>query len=238
MRRPEHSAAPGRGATPRQPVGGPGAGGKRASAYRTRPPRRRSAAACRARHRPGHGRGPDRLGPGVGEGTDRRRLEGRHARHWRSCASSFADRAAILVDRGLVAALGAVAGSCPVPTVLDSALDAGERLPAAVERAATSSSANPWRHRRQAQLGDPLRGATPAGSGTLVAEVMDDGVGGATVRPGGGLAGLRIGSRHWTVPSASPARSAGRPSSTSSCRSRWGRGSIAAMWPSRRPAGS
>ncbi len=43
---------------------------------------------------------------------------------------------AILVDRGLEAALASVAAGCPVPTTLDSGLAPGERLPAAVERAA------------------------------------------------------------------------------------------------------
>lgn len=98
---------------------------------------------------------------------------------------------AILVDRGLVAALGAVAGSCPVPTTLDSSLDAGERLPAAVERAAyfvvSESLANVAKHSSATRCDVRLR----RDRGTLVAEVMDDGIGGATVRPGGGLAGLR-----------------------------------------------
>ncbi|MFH0750804.1 MAG: sensor domain-containing protein, partial [Chloroflexota bacterium] len=43
---------------------------------------------------------------------------------------------AILLDRGLVAALGAIAGRCPVPTVVESTLPEGERLSDATERAA------------------------------------------------------------------------------------------------------
>ena len=98
---------------------------------------------------------------------------------------------AILVDRGLEAAIGSVAGGCPVPTSLDSTLAPGERLPAAVERAAyfvvTESLANVAKH------SDATRCAvTLARDGArLVVEVRDDGVGGAVVAPGGGLAGLR-----------------------------------------------
>ena len=43
---------------------------------------------------------------------------------------------AILVDRGLEAALASVAAGCPVPTTLDTTLAPGERLSPAVERAA------------------------------------------------------------------------------------------------------
>jgi signal transduction histidine kinase len=185
----------------------------------------------------------------------------------------------ILVDRGLVAALGAVAGNCPVPTTVDSGLVDGERLPASVERAAyfvvAESLANVAKHsgashaevtlrkegavsavpadpaaagpsgatgwpaapasapgERAAASGTPATtspGAGPAsgpwapmwpagpaapsassvpapvpawpaaiGSGwpaatasRLVVQVRDDGSGGATLTPGGGLAGLR-----------------------------------------------
>jgi len=98
---------------------------------------------------------------------------------------------AILLDRGLVAALGAVAGGCPVPTVLDSTLAAGQRLAPAQERAAyfvvTESLANVAKHSRATRCVVSLR-QEPA---RLVVEIRDDGVGGATERPGGGLAGLR-----------------------------------------------
>ena len=98
---------------------------------------------------------------------------------------------AILVDRGLVAALGAVAGGCPVPTVLDSTLVAGERLPPAVERAAyfvvAEALANVAKHGAASRCEISLRHEPTQ----LVVEIRDDGVGGATVTPGGGLAGLR-----------------------------------------------
>ena len=98
---------------------------------------------------------------------------------------------AILIDRGLAAALGAVAGGCPVPTALDSELAPGERLPAAVERAAyfvvAESLANVAKHStaNRCEVGLRREGAQ------LVVEVRDDGSGGAAVMPGGGLAGLR-----------------------------------------------
>ncbi len=97
----------------------------------------------------------------------------------------------ILVDRGLVAALGAVAGRCPVPTVVDSTIVAGERLPPAVERAAyfmvAEALANVAKHASATRCDVSLRREP----GRLLVDVRDDGAGGATVKPGGGLAGLR-----------------------------------------------
>jgi signal transduction histidine kinase len=97
----------------------------------------------------------------------------------------------ILVDRGLVAALGAVAGRCPIPTSLDSSLAIGERLPHAVERAAyyvvAEALANVAKHSSGTRCCVFLRSQ----GGWLFVEVRDDGAGGATITPGGGLAGLR-----------------------------------------------
>lgn len=98
---------------------------------------------------------------------------------------------AILLDRGLEAAVGAVAGGCPIPTVLDSALAPGERMPPAVERAAyfvvAESLANVAKHSAAARCQVSLRREP----GTLVIAIEDDGTGGATMSVGGGLAGLR-----------------------------------------------
>jgi signal transduction histidine kinase len=97
----------------------------------------------------------------------------------------------ILVDRGLVAALGAVAGRCPVPTYVDSSLGVGERLPHAVERAAyyvvAEALANVAKHSGATRCSVFLR----ASAGWLFVEVRDDGAGGAALTPDGGLAGLR-----------------------------------------------
>ena len=98
---------------------------------------------------------------------------------------------AILLDRGLVPALGAVAGGCPVPTALDSTLAVGERLPPAQERAAyfvvAESLANVAKHSGATHCVVSLRHEPTQ----LVVEIRDDGAGGATVTPGGGLSGLR-----------------------------------------------
>jgi signal transduction histidine kinase len=98
---------------------------------------------------------------------------------------------AILLDRGLTAALSAVAGRSPVPTFVDSQLPLNERLPHGVERAAyyvvSEALANIAKHARATRC-DVRVLRQP---GWLLVEVRDDGVGGATLVPGGGLAGLR-----------------------------------------------
>jgi signal transduction histidine kinase len=97
----------------------------------------------------------------------------------------------ILVDRGLVAALGAVAGRCPIPTYVDSSLGTGERLPHSVERAAyyvvAEALANVAKHSSATRCSVFLREQ----AGWLFVEVRDDGAGNAAITPGGGLAGLR-----------------------------------------------
>ena len=98
---------------------------------------------------------------------------------------------AILVDRGLLAALSSVAAACPVPTAVISTLPVGARLPPAIERHAyfvvVEALANVAKHSGATRCEVALRQDPWA----LVIEVRDDGLGGATVAPGGGLAGLR-----------------------------------------------
>jgi signal transduction histidine kinase len=97
---------------------------------------------------------------------------------------------AILLDRGLVAALGAIAGRCPVPTVVQSTLPEGIRLPDAMERAAyfvvAEALANVAKHASAEHCEIRCR----AEERGLVVGVWDDGAGGAQVLPTGGLAGL------------------------------------------------
>ena len=97
---------------------------------------------------------------------------------------------AILLDRGLVPALGSIAARGPVPTTVQSDLEPGERLPPAVERAAyfvvAEALANVAKHSRARRCEVRCRRE----ASRLVVEVWDDGVGGANVEPGGGLAGL------------------------------------------------
>ena len=98
---------------------------------------------------------------------------------------------AILLDRGLVAALSSVAGRCPVATTVDSSIATGERLPHAVERAAyfvvAESVTNVAKHSGASHCEIRCRMERDK----LVVEVWDDGKGGATAAEGGGLAGLR-----------------------------------------------
>ena len=97
---------------------------------------------------------------------------------------------AILLDRGLVPALGAIAGRCPVPTVVQSTLPEGIRLPDSMERAAyfvvAEALANVAKHASAEHCEIRCR----AEERGLVVEVWDDGAGGAQVLPTGGLAGL------------------------------------------------
>jgi signal transduction histidine kinase len=113
----------------------------------------------------------------------------------------------ILLDRGLRAALDSIAGRVPVPTTITSDLAPGERLPAATERAAyfvvTEALANVAKHSeaRQCEVRCFREGSR------LVVEVSDDGRGGATMEPDGGLAGLanRVAGIDGTFSVSSPA---------------------------------
>jgi signal transduction histidine kinase len=96
----------------------------------------------------------------------------------------------ILMDRGLVPALSALAGRSPVPTVVLASLPAGERVSDAVERAAyfvvAEALANVAKHARATRAEVHVRREGPM----LVVEVRDDGRGGASLLPAGGLTGL------------------------------------------------
>lgn len=97
---------------------------------------------------------------------------------------------AILLDRGLVPAIESISGRGAVHTTVHSDLPSGERLPEGVERAAyfvvAESLANVAKHSAATRCEVRCRRE----GADLVVEVWDDGVGGATVGPGGGLAGL------------------------------------------------
>jgi signal transduction histidine kinase len=115
---------------------------------------------------------------------------------------------AILLDRGLAAAIAAVAGGCPVQTTVDSALAPGQRLPPAVERAAyfvvAESLANVAKHSGASRCDVAVRQE----AGQLLVEIRDDGPGGAILVPGGGLAGLRdrVGALDGSLDLSSPPR--------------------------------
>ena len=95
---------------------------------------------------------------------------------------------AVLTDRGLDAALSALAARSAVPVTLDVKLR--ERPPASVEATAyfivAEALTNAVRYARATAVNVSVREQ----GDKLHIEVTDDGVGGAEERPGGGLAGL------------------------------------------------
>jgi signal transduction histidine kinase len=97
--------------------------------------------------------------------------------------------ASVLDDRGLDAALSALAGRSPVPVHLDVRMDGrcGREAESAVYFAIAESLTNAAKHSRAGSCRVTVR-LRP--DGTLWARVEDDGVGGARVLPGGGLDGI------------------------------------------------
>ena len=102
---------------------------------------------------------------------------------------------AVLTDRGLDAAISAVAARSPVPVGVDVRL--GGRLPEAVEVAAyfvvVEALTNVAKHSgaREASVLVRREGGAGTGGGRLVVDVVDNGIGGADAAKGSGLAGLR-----------------------------------------------
>ena len=96
----------------------------------------------------------------------------------------------ILVDRGLAAALAAVAARCTVQVDLHIGLPVGTRLPASVERVAyfvvAEGLANVAKHSRANRVQVRVLRDTSV----LRLELEDDGIGGAHPAKGHGLAGL------------------------------------------------
>ena len=96
---------------------------------------------------------------------------------------------AVLTDRGLDAALSALAARCPVPVTVQVNLD--ERPPAAVESAAYFIVAESLTNIAKHSGAKHARVNVGRDDGVLRVEITDDGQGGATTDPGGGLSGLR-----------------------------------------------
>jgi signal transduction histidine kinase len=96
---------------------------------------------------------------------------------------------AILTDRGLDAAVSALAARCPVPCTVS--IDVPDRLPAAIESAAyftvAEALANVAKHSgaSRCEISGKVEG------GMLVVKVHDDGVGGLDATRGTGVVGLR-----------------------------------------------
>jgi signal transduction histidine kinase len=96
----------------------------------------------------------------------------------------------VLADRGLAAALAAVAARSPVPVELAVGLTEGQRLSPAVENSAyflvSEALANVAKHSEATVC----RVSVVCEDGRLRVVVADDGQGGAVLAPGHGLAGL------------------------------------------------
>jgi signal transduction histidine kinase len=95
---------------------------------------------------------------------------------------------AILTDRGLDAALSALAAQSPVPVEISVELD--ERPPVAIESTAYFVVAESLVNAAKHAAAQRLRVRVWRHGDTVVVEVWDDGVGGAHLEPGGGLEGL------------------------------------------------
>ena len=95
---------------------------------------------------------------------------------------------AILTDRGLDAALSALAARSPVPVEISVELD--ERPPTALESTAYFVVAEALANVSKHAAAKTIRVRVWHHRETLLVEVWDDGVGGAHLEPGGGLEGL------------------------------------------------
>jgi signal transduction histidine kinase len=96
---------------------------------------------------------------------------------------------AILTDRGLDAALKAVAARAPVPVEVTSSVT--ERMPAQVEAAAYFVVAEALTNVARYSEASRADVRVERGEATVTVEVSDDGVGGAEAATGSGLSGLR-----------------------------------------------
>jgi signal transduction histidine kinase len=97
----------------------------------------------------------------------------------------------ILLDRGVVPAIESISGGGGVATRIVSGLGPGQRFAPAIERAAyfvaAEALANVAKHSGATRCDVRVQ----VDAGRLVVEIEDDGTGGATATPNGGLAGLR-----------------------------------------------
>ncbi|MBB3661732.1 Signal transduction histidine kinase [Prauserella flava] len=95
---------------------------------------------------------------------------------------------AVLGDRGLDAALSALAAKSPVPVSVS--VDIDQRPPAAVESTTYFVVGETLTNAAKYADASDIRVDVRRDGDTVIAEVTDDGHGGAEIRPGGGLAGL------------------------------------------------
>ena len=91
------------------------------------------------------------------------------------------------LQEGLDHALAALASQVPVPVTLEvEVTDLPDSVAATAYQVANEAMANAVRHASPAAIGVQVRQA----DGVVTVQVRDDGSGGATIRPGAGLAGL------------------------------------------------
>jgi signal transduction histidine kinase len=111
---------------------------------------------------------------------------------------------AILTDRGLDAALSALAAKSPVP--VEISVELAERPPAAIESTAYFVVAEALTNAAKHAAAGRLRVRVWRHRTTLIVEVQDDGTGGARLEPGGGLEGLttRVATVDGTLSISSP----------------------------------
>ncbi len=97
--------------------------------------------------------------------------------------------ASVLDDRGLDAALSALASRSHIPVQLDVRIDAGRcrEAEAAIYFAVAESLTNAAKHSRASECRVSVRSRD---DGTIWARVEDNGLGGAQITPGGGLDGI------------------------------------------------
>ncbi|ALJ21578.1 sensor histidine kinase [Microbacterium sp. No. 7] len=100
--------------------------------------------------------------------------------------------ASVLDDRGLDAALSALAARSPIPVHLDVRLDArcSRTAEAAVYFAIAETLTNAAKHSRGTAARVTVRRRDEDGAALLWARIEDDGIGGAHMQPGGGLDGI------------------------------------------------
>ena len=111
---------------------------------------------------------------------------------------------AILTDRGLDAALSALAARSPVP--VEISVDVGERPSVAVESTAYFVVAEALTNAAKHASATRLWVRVWREEGAVVVEIEDDGTGGARIEPGGGLEGLttRVATVDGTLAVSSP----------------------------------
>jgi PAS domain S-box-containing protein len=112
---------------------------------------------------------------------------------------------AVLTERGLTAAVGALATRCTVPVEVVDALE--ERLPPAIEATAYFTVAEALTNVAKYAEASHAVVRFDRSDAALVVEVRDDGVGGASTGAGSGLSGLkdRVGALDGTLQVDSPA---------------------------------